>query len=76
MIFRHIEVALSVVGVDIRPHLMDPDLLAIGQTSTTGRRLMARKMVGSAISRLWDTLSSDPEFRVLEQEAIDPRLPV
>lgn len=76
MIFRHIETALSAVRVRLQPHLMEPDLLAMGQPNAAGRRLVSGKMAGSAISQLWDALSSDPERRVLEQEAIDPRLPV
>jgi|APEBP8051072661_1049379.scaffolds.fasta_scaffold16129_2 hypothetical protein len=76
MIFRHIEVALAAVGVTLLPHLMEPDRLAMGLPSTTGRRPVAGRMEGSAISRLWDALSSDPDSRVLEQEAINPCPPL
>jgi hypothetical protein len=75
-IFRHIETALAAVYVDLLPHLMDPALLAEGQPRTTGRRPIAGKMNGSAISQLWDALSFDLAGRVLEQEAVNPRLPI
>lgn len=76
MIFRHIEVALAAVAVNLLPHLMEPDRLAMGLPSATGKRPVAGRMEGSAISGLWDALSSDPENRVLEQEAIDPCPPL
>lgn len=77
-IFVHLEDALRSVGISLRPHLMDSELLnrlgRMGETSTS--TLRHGSAIGSAIGALWDEMAGSTGRRTLEQEELDPARPV
>lgn len=73
-IFRHLEEALAVEGLALRPHLMDQTFLKKhGAISSNQRRLIPGACSASAISALWDLIAETGLAH--EQESLDPRRP-
>jgi hypothetical protein len=73
-IFRHLEDALAVQGVSLRPHLMELSVLREqGKTSKNQRRLAAGACAGSAIAALWDAVAE--HGLSYEQESLAPVRP-
>lgn len=76
-IFVHIEAALRRLGVHLRPHLMDDEVLSRhGRVEDRpSRPLLPGRAANSAISDLWDSMARATPYRELEQEELDPLVP-
>ncbi len=73
-IFVHLERALVAIGVPLKPHLMDPEVLRRdGVPSRKGRRLSPGAHPSSAVAELWDLVGGIGLCH--EQESIAPRIP-
>lgn len=77
-IFVHLENALRQRDIQLRPHLMDVETLAAWgrEESIPVRPLVAGRAIESAISKLWDALAAASPYKQVEQEELDPELPV
>jgi DNA-binding transcriptional ArsR family regulator len=73
-IFRHIERHLAPLGVTLRPHMMDADLLRRTGTVATGAPDVVGDMTGSAVSDLARAIRETG--LVHEQEEFSPRSPL
>jgi hypothetical protein len=74
-IFRHLEDALALQGVRLRPHLMEPSVLRQrGTASKNQRRLTAGTCAESAIAELWEAVAE--HGLSYEQESLAPVRPL
>jgi hypothetical protein len=73
-IFRHIEAHLAPLGVTLRPHMMNADLLRRTGDVVTDTQVMGGDMTGSAISDLACIIRETG--LVHEQEGFSPRSPL
>jgi hypothetical protein len=73
-IFHHVERRLADVGVELRPHMMSPDLLRrVGVSTTDGLRMTGR-MSNSAVAQLAEVIRETG--LVHEQEELSPQRPL
>ena len=73
-IFRHIEQRLASIGVNLRPHMMNADLLRKVGLKTQGTNRVGSGMRESAIGEL--ALLIEQSGLVHEQEEFDPQSPL
>lgn len=73
-IFRHIEAALGAVGIELRPHLMTPELLqSRGAVAPESRSMRLAPNPGSSLEEVAALITA--RRLVHEQEELDPMAP-